>query len=143
MGINLFANKADLEAAQSKIASLEADLDASRVELDELKQSASSHAETIAGLQSELTQVKSENESLTASLEASHNEITELKAKITEAEQSAASKAVEILGSAGVPALEVHGSAEANSKEMSRADFNALSPKAQSEFCLKGGKITE
>jgi multidrug resistance efflux pump len=101
MSFNPFANKADLEAAQSKIATLEADLETSQNELQAAQAEVTAHAETIAGLQLQLTEISAQLELANDELSASKEKIEESEAKIIEAEASAEAKAVALVAQSG------------------------------------------
>jgi len=94
---NLFANKHDLEAAQSKIVSLETDLTALQAELTESQSISASHVEAMASLQAEKADAISSLENLTVRLQQSEATIADLENKVIEAEQSATQKAISIL----------------------------------------------
>lgn len=98
---NLFANKHDLEAAQSKIVSLETDLTALQNELTESQSASASNVEALSALQTEKAEAISSLENLTVRFEASQNEIAQLKDAVKLAEESATSKAVSILAEHG------------------------------------------
>ncbi len=136
---NLFANKHDLEAAQSKIVSLETDLTALQNELTESQSAAASHAEALSALQTEKAEAISLLENLTVRFEASQATISELENKVIEAEQSATQKAISILAEQGHPPVEILESENSNLK--TRAEFNQLNAKQKSDFCKNGGKI--
>jgi chromosome segregation ATPase len=115
---NLFANKHDLEAAQSKIVSLETDLTALQAELTESQSISASHVEALATLQAEKADAVSSLENLTVRFEASQATIAELENRVIEAEQSATQKAVSILAEHGHEPI----SLESDNKQTLSAD---------------------
>lgn len=136
---NLFANKHDLESAQSKIVSLETDITALQNELTESQSAAASHVEALSALQAEKAEAISSLENLTVRFEASQATIAELENKVVEAEQSATQKAVSILAEHGHSPVEIQESENSNLK--TRSEFNQLNAKQKSDFCKNGGKI--
>ena len=104
----------------------------------------------------ELTEAKASNTTITAQLAESQSqlqaetdkvnakatEIETLNAKLAEAETSAASKAVEILASAGVPAVDVQAGEKNKSNQVTRAEFNNMSDKQKMAFSKNKGTIT-
>jgi len=138
---NLFANKHDLEAAQSKIVSLETDLTALQNELTESQSISASHVEALATLQAEKANALSSLENLTVRFEASQATIAELENKVIEANESATQKAVSILAEHGHDPVDIQSSENSNVK--TRAEFNQLNAKQKSDFCANGGKITQ
>jgi len=115
---NLFANKQDLEAAQSKIVSLETDLTALQNELTESQSISATHVETLATLQAEKADTLSSLENLTVRFEASQATIAELENKVIAAEQSATQKAVLILAEHGHEPIQL----ESDNKETLSVD---------------------
>jgi hypothetical protein len=136
---NLFANKHDLEAAQSKIVSLETDLTELQNELSESQSTLASHVEALATLQAEKADAVSSLENLTVRFEASQATIAELENKVIEANESATQKAISILAEQGHAPVEIQESESSNVK--TRAEFNQLNAKQKSDFCVNGGRI--
>lgn len=69
-------------------------------------------------------------------------QIETLKASQADFDKALGAKVLEITGKGGNKAVE--GQHEGSGKkEVSRAEFNAMSAKDQSKFALEGGKITE
>lgn len=140
MALNLFANKADLEAAQSQIASLEADLQTSQADLQAEREASATQAQTIAELQASVATLTAERDSANESVSALTTERDNLMQQLTQAQASAETRAAEILAQAGVPPIEnADDTIDANVK--SRKEFNKLSAQAKSDFCKAGGKI--
>jgi predicted nucleic acid-binding Zn-ribbon protein len=138
---NLFANKHDLEAAQSQIVSLETDLTALQNELTESQSISASHVESLATLQAEKADALSSLENLTVRFEASQAKIAELENKVIEAEQSATQKAISILAEQGHAPLEIVESANANTNTKTLTEFNSLNHMQRNAFIREGGKI--
>lgn len=115
---DLSAATADLSAAQEEIATLTEDLTAAREALQ---------PENVASLIA--TAYSSEEEADAPIREAVQNLVTIEVAKC------------------GVRPLDLEGNrmpdAPAAAKSMPRSEFNSLSPRQRSEFCLNGGTITE
>lgn len=141
MALNLFANKADLEAAQSQIASLESDLQTAQTELQAERDANAAHAQSIADLQATVASITAERDTATASLNAVIVERDNLTEQLATAQASAETRAAEIVANnfGATPLENTDDKIDANVK--SRKEFNQLSPKAKSEFCRMGGKI--
>jgi len=141
MALNLFANKADLEAAQSQIASLQSDLQTAQAELQSERDANATHAQTIADLQASVTNITAERDTATESISALTTERDNLAVQLTTAQASAETRAAEIVANNfGATPLE-NVDDKIDSKVKSRKEFNQLSPQAKSEFCKTGGKI--
>lgn len=138
---NLFANKHDLEAAQSKIVSLETDLTALQAELTESQSISAAYVETLATLQTEKADAISSLENLTVRFEASQATIDELENKVIEAEQSATQKAISILAEQGHAPVEIQESANTTSNMKTLSEFNSLNHLQRNAFVRGGGKI--
>jgi len=100
MALNIFANKADLEAAQSQIASLESDLQTAQSELQSERDANANHAQSIADLQASATTINAE-------LESSKNKVAELESAVITAQESANLQAIDIVAQAGIAPLDV------------------------------------
>lgn len=129
----MFANKKDLETAQSKIESLESEVTALQTSLESARAEASTHAETVTSLQDQLAAVSAQRDQASA-------KITELETKVTEAEQSAEARAAEIVAQAGIAPVDTIADEEPEniSIEQLRANIAAIAdPKARMEARLK------
>jgi chromosome segregation ATPase len=139
----MFANKKDLELAQSKINSLEGDLTALQASLTEAQSTIAEQTETIAGLQNDVTAITAERDTITASLTEAQSKVTELEADIVTANTSAEARAAEIVAQAGIAPVEA--AADENltpSNEKTLNEFNQLTPADRMAFVRNGGKIT-
>jgi chromosome segregation ATPase len=135
MSLTLFANKKDLEAAQSKIESLEGEVSELQASLQIAQTEASAHAETIASLQAQVAEISAERDECKASAEIANGEIEALQAKLTEAEASAESKAVALVAQSGAEApLPIEGNASKTLREQYESISN---PSERAEFRAK------
>lgn len=138
--MNLFANKKDLEAAQSQIESLSNDLTTAQNELSSEREITATHAQTIVDLNASVTKLTESVNSLSAELEQSTERINALNQEVIDANASAESRAVAMLAAAGhAKPLELEDREEI--KAMTRAQFNALTPRQKTDFSKNGGKI--
>jgi chromosome segregation ATPase len=129
----MFANKKDLETAQSKIESLESEVTALQTSLESARAEASAHAETVASLQDQLAAISAERNQASA-------KITELEANVIEACTSAEARAAEIVAQAGIAPVDTIADEEQEniSIEQLRANIAAIAdPKARMEARLK------
>lgn len=101
MSFNPFANKADLEAAQSQISSLTEDLTAAQAELTAERGIVATHAQTISDLQSQVANLTAERDNATQVLTQAQEQIETLQASVKTAEASAEQKAVQLLAENG------------------------------------------
>lgn len=146
MSFNPFANKADLEAAQSQIESLSNDLTAAQSELTAERGIVAAHAQTIVDLQSQVSTLTAEREQFETQATQAQSRIVELETAVTTANESAAVKASELLAASGhVAPVEATDAIITNtdSKKKTREEFNAMTPREKSDFSKKGGRITE
>jgi len=118
MSFNPFANKADLEAAQSQISSLTEDLTAAQAELTAERGIVATHAQTISDLQSQVANLTAERDNATQSLTQAQDQIETLQASVQTAEASAEQRAVQLLAQNGhdAPINAIEGS-DANHAE--------------------------
>jgi chromosome segregation ATPase len=137
----MFANKKDLELAQSKINSLESDLTALQSSLTEAQGTIAEQTETIAGLQNDVAAITAERDTLTASLTEAQSKVTALEADLVTANTSAESRAAEIVAQAGIPPVDASAEGQQESKVKNLAEFNNLSPADRMAFIRNGGKI--
>jgi chromosome segregation ATPase len=128
----MFANKKDLELAQSKINSLESDLTALQSSLTEAQGTIAEQTETIAGLQNDVAAITAERDTLNASLTEAQGKVTALEADLVTANTSAEARAAEIVAQAGIPPVDV------NADEQSPADhvsiMATLSPEEKTKY---------
>ena len=110
--INLFGNKADIEAAQSQIVSLETDLTNSQNELTASNELVASQAQSIADLQSSLSDVQSKFDEAQNAVTQSLAEIESLKLAVEIAEASAATKAAEMVAQTGIEPVTINEAPE-------------------------------
>jgi len=146
MSFNPFANKADLEAAQSQIESLSTDLNAAQNDLTAERATVAAHAQTISDLQSQIGNLTTERNEFEAQATQAQARIVELEQAVTSANESASIKASELLAASGhaAPVEAVDNPiAAGDSKKKTREEFNAMTPREKSDFSKKGGRITE
>jgi len=93
--MSIFANKKDLEAAQSQIESLSADLSTAQADLAAERETVTAQAQTIVDLQGQVAAV-------TAERDAAQSQATALEADLAEANSSAEARAAEIVAQAGI-----------------------------------------
>ena len=144
MSLNPFANKADLEAAQSQIESLSNDLTAAQSELTAERGIVAAHAQTIVDLQSQVSTLTAEREQFETQATQAQSRITELEKEVVTANESASLKASELLASSGhvAPVDAVYSTiTSGDNKKKTREEFNALTPRDKSEFSKNGGRI--
>jgi chromosome segregation ATPase len=116
--MSIFANKKDLEAAQSQIDSLQGDLSTLQAELATERETVAAQSQTIADMQASLDSITAEHEKANASLLSAQSRVTELEAEVITAANSAADQAVVLLASAGhEKPLEITEDAETNTFE--------------------------
>ena len=101
MSFNPFANKADLEAAQSQIASLTEDLTAAQAELSAEREAAATQAQSISDLQAQVANLTAERDNAAQSLTQAQEQIETLQANVKTAEASAEQRAVQLLSQNG------------------------------------------
>ena len=99
--MSIFANKKDLEAAQSQIDSLQGDITTLQAELATERDTVATQAQSILDLQASFDALAAERDTLKASLAAAQNRAIELQGEVITAEASAEDKAVTMLASAG------------------------------------------
>lgn len=99
--MSIFANKKDLEAAQSQINSLQGDITTLEAELATERETVAAQSQTIADMQASLDSITAERENANASLLSAQSRVTELEAEVITAANSAADQAVVLLASAG------------------------------------------
>lgn len=150
----------DAEALKNKLALAKA----------EAEQAAGSGAEDLAAFQESLTEATAENSALSAKLDTIHAELE--KAGIdayakpadaaadaepvfsadklrAELEARASVKAREILAASGsapladAPVADANRGAASKQKELTHAEFSALTPGEKMKFCRSGGRVTE
>lgn len=143
-------------ALTEKVIGLEASLASTENQVTEITAQLAEVQNDFATAIAELTEAKASNTTITAQLAESQSqlqaetdkvnakatEIETLNAKLAEAETSAASKAVEILASAGVPAVDVQAGEKNKSNQVTRAEFNNMSDKQKMAFSKNKGTIT-
>ena len=140
MSFNPFANKADLEAAQSQIASLTEDLSAAQAELTAERDTVATQAQSISDLQAQVATLTAERDASAESLTQAQAQIETLQAEVKTAEASAEQKAITLLSQNGHEApVEIIESSGTNYK--TRAEFNALNHIERNEFLANGGKL--
>jgi chromosome segregation ATPase len=140
MSFNPFANKADLEAAQSQIASLTEDLTAAQAELSAEREAVAAHAQSISDLQAQVATLTAERDASAEGLTQAQAQIETLQAEVQTAEASADQKAIALLSQNGHEAPVVIEE-ESTSNTKTRQEFNAMTPRQKSEFSKAGGKI--
>jgi chromosome segregation ATPase len=101
MSFNPFANKADLEAAQSQIASLTEDLTAAQAELSAERETVAAHAQSISDLQAQVVTITAERDASAESLTQAQAQIVTLQEEVQSAEASAEQKAILLLSQNG------------------------------------------
>lgn len=129
----MFANKKDLETAQSKIESLESEVTALQASLENAQAEATSHAETIASLKDQLNAISAERDT-------AQSKVTELEANLIQANASAEARAAEIAAQAGIAPVDTVADEdpETISTEQLRVNIAAIAdPKARLEARLK------
>ena len=102
-------------------------------------------AATAESFNVKISALETEKAALTAQLGESKTQIASLTAEVDAlkaAEKTASAKALEIAASVGVPPVSAQPKADGG-KEMSRAEFSNLSPKAMFDFVKRGGKIVD
>lgn len=144
MSLNPFANKAELESAQSQIASLNDDLTTLQAELATERDVVASHVQTITGLQDQVSTLTAEREQFETQATQAQSRITELEKEVVTANESASLKASELLASSGhvAPVDAVDAQNVITQKEKTREEFNAMDHIARNQFIQNGGKIT-
>lgn len=147
-------SKTDLELlqdAREENTQLQANLDAALAEVATLKTEAAEAKAEVVVLQGKLTAEEAKSADLTSKLTAEEGKSKDLSEKLTAASKQAeeakldAAVSRELAARYGVAPRRTDASHNAgdNGATISRADFAKLSPAAQSEFCRKGGQITE
>lgn len=138
--MSIFANKKDLEVAQSQIKSLSNDLATAQSELTAERETVAAHALTITDLQSQIAALTAERDKASESLTEASGKIETLQEAVKTAEASAEQRAVEMLAQHGHgKPVEIEERDEI--KAMTRAQFNALTPRQKTDFSKNGGKI--
>jgi len=132
--MSIFANKKDLEAAQSQIESLSADLSTAQAELVAERETVTAQAQTIVDLQGQVAAV-------TAERDAAQSQATALEADLAEANTSAEARAAEIVAQAGIAPVEATPDEPEASATKTLAEFNQLTPADRMAFVRNGGKI--
>jgi septal ring factor EnvC (AmiA/AmiB activator) len=140
MSFNPFANKADLEAAQSQIASLTEDLTAAQAELSAERETVAAHAQSISDLQAQVATLTAERDTSAESLTQAQAQIVTLQEEVQIAEASAEQKAITLLSQNGHEAP-VAIQEESAIKNKTLQQFNALTPADRMNFVKTGGKI--
>lgn len=142
MSFNPFANKADLEAAQSQIESLSNDLTAAQSELTAERGIVATHAQTIVDLQSQVSTLTAEREQFETQATQAQSRIVELEQAVATANGSAAVKASELLAASGhVAPVEAVDTQVITNKQKTLAEFNAMNHIERNAFVRDGGKI--
>jgi chromosome segregation ATPase len=138
----MFANKKDLELAQSKINSLEGDLTALQASLTEAQATIAEQTETIATLRESITTISAERDTASESLAQAQSQIAALEADIVTANTSAEARAAEIVAQAGIAPVEATVDENLTpSNEKTLNEFNQLTPADRMAFVRNGGKI--
>jgi chromosome segregation ATPase len=144
--IKLTEDNATLTAANAtlteQLTTAQAAVEQAQAQLTEATTNATQATEAKAAIEKEKTDLQ-------ASIEASAKEkadllaqIETLKASQADFDKALGQKVLAITGMGGNKAVE--GQHEGGGKkDLSRSEFNALSPRDQSKFALEGGKITE
>jgi len=101
MSFNPFANKSDLEAAQSQIASLTEDLSTAQAELTAERETVATQAQSISDLQAQVATLTAERDASAENLTQAQGQIETLQASVKTAEASAEQKAVQLLAQNG------------------------------------------
>ena len=140
--------KANLEAAQESLK----DANAKLAELENAAEDIKAKDEQIANQTLKITELQEGQDELSAIFEnyktESKSKISQLEGELAEqkeatekAENSAEAKAKELVASVGHKGNIVPEKEEGGKKELSREEFNKLSAKEKSLFCISGGKI--
>jgi len=148
----IFTDKAAREkiaSLESRISELEADaitkdsaIEAHAAEISAKDQSIAEHVASIASRDEQIAELTGKVSTAEAAASEKETKITELTAEVETAKQSAANIAIEKMAAIGQPeALDIEEQSITESKSLTRAQFNALSPAEKSKFSIAGGKI--
>lgn len=135
-----------LAAAKSENESLTAELESAQAKLAEAQGFAQVVAEKdveIQNLTNELNTLKGEVSTIKAELETAKSEVEAKVKEIETVKASVETKAIELLAARGHKSpVDLNGDdGLQNSKEMTREEFNKLTPHARTQFSKSGGKI--
>lgn len=142
---DIFARIVGLDEKIDKLSQLQGAADA-LAELPQVKTAlaaANSELATVKAALASANDAKAKAESDFANLQAAHAETAARIGQLEAEAKTAAAKAAEILAKVGAaPITEPKGGSSANN-QMSRAEFSKLPPRAQSDFCKNGGRLTD